>query len=101
MSNELALLLVPGLPLFGFVLLSMIGKRYFPKQSGIVGTVLMFASWVIACVMAYRYFFEIGKVDGVYQHMHAFKYVWLPFSENVSIDMGAMMDPISMIMIVV
>lgn len=101
MSDELALILVPALPLFGFVLLSMIGKRYFAKQSGLVGTLLLFASCAIACMTAYKYFFVTGKVDGVYQHMHAFKYVWLPFSENVSIDMGAMMDPLSMIMIVV
>lgn len=101
MSDQLALLLVPGLPLAGFVLLSMIGKRYFAKQSGLVGTLLMLASTAIAISTAYKYFFVTGKVDGVYQHMYAFKYVWLPFSENLSIDMGAMMDPISMIMIVV
>lgn len=101
MSDSLALLLVPGLPLFGFLLLSMIGKRYFAKQSGVVGTLILLASAAIAVSTAYKYFFVTGQVNGVYQHMYAYKYVWLPFTENVSIDMGAMMDPISMIMIVV
>lgn len=101
MTDSLALLLVPGLPLFGFVLLAIFGKRYFPKQSGMVGTLLMLVTCGIACATAYKYFFVTGNVDGVYLHQYAFKYVWLPFSETMSIDMGAMMDPISMIMIVV
>ena len=101
MTDSLALLLVPGLPLFGFLLLSMIGKRYFPKQSGMVGTMILFASCAIACMTAYKYFFEVGQVNGVYQHIYAYKYVWLPFTETLSIDMGAIMDPISMLMIVV
>lgn len=101
MSDSLALLLVPGLPIFGFLLLSMIGKRYFAKQSGLVGTLLMLVSCIIACATAYKYFFVTGNVDGVYIHRYAFKYVWLPFSDTVSIDMGAMIDPLSMIMIVV
>lgn len=101
MSDSLALLLVPGLPLFGFLLLSIIGKRYFAKQSGLVGTMLMFITCAIAVMTAYKYFFVTGKVDGVYQHIAAYKYVWLPFTDTLSIDMGAMMDPISMLMIVV
>jgi NADH-quinone oxidoreductase subunit L len=101
MSDSLALILVPGLPLFGFLLLSILGKRYFPKQSGMVGTMILFAACAIACMTAYRYFFEIGQVNGVYQHLTAYKYVWLPFTDTLSIDMGAIMDPISMLMIVV
>ncbi len=102
MTDSLALLLVPGLPFFGFLLLSIVGKRYFPKQSGMVGTLLMFATCAIAVITVYNYFFVTGKsVDGVYQHIHAYKYVWLPFTDTLSIDMGAMMDPISMLMIVV
>lgn len=67
-----------------------------------VGTLLMFATCAIAVMTAYKYFFITGKnLDGVYQHIHAYKYVWLPFTETLSIDMGAMMDPISMLMIVV
>jgi NADH-quinone oxidoreductase subunit L len=82
-------------------LLSIIGKRYFAKQSGMVGTLLMLVTCAIAVATAYRYFFLTGKADGVYQHLYAYKYVWLPFTETLSIDMGAMMDPISMLMIVV
>ncbi|HRF24343.1 MAG TPA: NADH-quinone oxidoreductase subunit L, partial [Chitinophagaceae bacterium] len=39
--------------------------------------------------------------NGVYQPVIAFKYTWLQFSENLSIDMGLYLDSISMMMIVV
>ncbi len=101
MLDSLALLLVPGLPIAGFLLIILFGRKYFPKASGMFGTTLMLVSATISLMTAYKYFFITGKVDGVYQHLQAFKFVWLPFSETMSIDMGAMMDPISMVMIVV
>jgi NADH-quinone oxidoreductase subunit L len=41
------------------------------------------------------------KVDGVYQKLFPLHYTWLQFSENLSIDMGIILDPISVMMIVV
>ena len=58
-------------------------------------------STVLAIYTAYGYFFEYGKVDGVYQKLIPLKYTWLQFSEGVSIDMGIMLDPISVMMLVV
>src|ERR1019366_9334615 len=50
---------------------------------------------------AYQYFFIDGKVNGVFQKIIALKYTWLQFSPNVSIDMSIILDPISVMMIVV
>src|ERR1019366_85978 len=50
---------------------------------------------------AYQYFFIDGKVNGVFQKIIALKYTWLQFSPNVSIDMGIILDPISVMMIVI
>jgi NADH-quinone oxidoreductase subunit L len=55
----------------------------------------------LAIYTAYGYFFEYGKVDGVYQKLIPLKYTWLQFSEGVSIDMGIFLDPISVMMLVV
>ncbi len=46
-------------------------------------------------------FLRFGKVDGVYQKIIPFQYTWLQFSEGVSINMGALIDPISVMMLVV
>ncbi len=93
--------LIPLLPLAAFVLLGLFGRKYFKTSAGLVGTTALLASTVLSVYAAYNYFFVDGKVDGVYQRITAFKYTWLEFSPSVSIDMGAIIDPISMMMIVV
>jgi NADH-quinone oxidoreductase subunit L len=93
--------LIPLLPLAGFVLLGLFGRKYFKSFSGIIGTTLLFTSTLIALITAYNYFFVDGKVNGVYQHISALKYPWLEFSPGISIDMGISLDPISVMMIVV
>jgi len=101
MSNATTIALIPLLPLAGFLLLGLFGKRYFKKSSGIIGTLLLLIAAVLALYTAYGYFFEYGKVDGVYQKVISLHYMWLQFSENLSIDMGIILDPISVMMIVV
>jgi len=93
--------LIPLLPLAGFVLLGIFGRRYFKNSSGIIGTGLLLVSAVLSLYAAYNYFFVDGKVGDSYQTITAFKLTWLSFSENVSIDMGIILDPISVMMLVV
>lgn len=99
MNNSLLILLIPLLPFAGFVLPGLFGKKYFGKHSGIIGTVLMLASTIIAVYTAYEYFTTYS--GGKYPREIAFQYTWLRFSETLSIDMGLLLDPISMMMIVV
>jgi NADH-quinone oxidoreductase subunit L len=89
--------LIPLLPLAGFVLLGLFGKKFPGKSAGYFGTVLLLLSTGIAIYTAYEYF----SAGAPYDRSVPFKYTWLKFSENVSIDMGLMLDPISMMMIVV
>jgi NADH-quinone oxidoreductase subunit L len=93
--------LIPLIPLTAFVVLGLFGRKYFKTSSGVIGTTALFASTVLSLFTAYNYFFIDGKVNGVYQKIIAFKYTWLEFAPNVSIDMGVILDPISVMMIVV
>ena len=93
--------LIPLLPLAGFVLLGLFGRKYFKKSSGIIGILLLLISTVLALYTAYQYFFVNGKVNDVYQTLVPVKYSWLQFSSNASIDMGITLDPISVMMLVV
>jgi NADH-quinone oxidoreductase subunit L len=102
--------LIPLLPFAGFLLLGLFGRKYFKQSSGIIGTGLLLVSTVLALYTAYNYFFvdarlnDIvgqGKTGGSYQSITALKFTWLSFSENVSIDMGIVLDPISVMMLVV
>src|SRR5260221_11284078 len=102
MPNATIIALIPLLPLAGFLLLGLFGKKYFnPAKGGIIGTLLLLIATVLALYTAFGYFFEYGKVDGVYQKLIPLHYTWLQFSENLSIDMGILLDPISVMMIVV
>ena len=101
MSYSSYIALIPLLPLAGFVLLGLFGRKYLGASSGIIGTGLLLVSCVLSLYTAYNYFFVDGKVGNSYQTITAIKFTWLSFSENVSIDMGIILDPISVMMLVV
>ena len=101
MNYQPYILLIPLLPLATFFLLGLFGRKYFNKSSGIIGTISLLVSTILSLYVAYHYFFVDGKINGAYQQIIAFKYTWITFSPNVSIDMGALLDPISVMMIVV
>ncbi|MDP4266335.1 MAG: NADH-quinone oxidoreductase subunit L [Bacteroidota bacterium] len=93
--------LVPLLPLFMFIFIGLTGHKFKPLVSGILGTLSIFTSLVISYTIAYQYFFNVGKVNGVYQKIIGFNTVWLQLTQNLHIDMGTLLDPISVMMIVV
>src|SRR5580765_3558154 len=101
MNNYNYIALIPLLPLAGFLLLGLFGRRYLKNSSGIIGTGLLLISAVLSLYNSYNYFFVDGKVGDTYQTITAIKFTWLSFSENVSIDMGIILDPISVMMLVV
>jgi NADH-quinone oxidoreductase subunit L len=84
-----------------FVLLGLFGRKYFKRSSGILATMLLLVSTGFALYTAYGYFFEYGKVNGVYQKLIPLQLNWLEFSPGLSIDMGIILDPISVMMLVV
>jgi NADH-quinone oxidoreductase subunit L len=101
MQNYSYILWIPLLPLLVFLVLGIFGRKYFKTYSGIVGTTSLLIATVLSVKAAGQYFLVDGKVNGVYQKIIAFKYVWLEFSPNVSIDMSIIIDPISVMMLVV
>ena len=101
MSNYLYILWIPLLPLATFVVLGLFGRKYFAKSAGIISTASLLTSTILSFVAAKQYFFVDGKVNGIYQKIIALKYTWLQFSPNVSIDMGVIVDPISVMMLIV
>lgn len=99
MPNATLISLIPLLPLAGFALLGLFGKKFPGRSAGYFGTALLLASAGIAIYTAYAYFTTASV--GHYPRLVPLQYTWLRFSENLSIDMGIMLDPISMMMIVV
>lgn len=101
MSNYAYIVWIPLLPLVTFLVLGIFGRKYFRTASGLIGTASLLASTILSLVAAKQYFFVDGKVNGIFQKIIALKYTWLEFSPNVSIDMSIIIDPISVMMLVV
>jgi NADH-quinone oxidoreductase subunit L len=102
MPTTAYIVLIVLLPLAGFVLLGLFGRRYFPRSSGVIGTVLVLASTVLALWIAYQFFFGNGNPVPVFRsHLIVLKAGWLVFSPHLAINLTAIIDPISVMMIVV
>jgi len=92
-------ILIPLIPLALFVILGIFSKKIPPSISGWIGSIGLGTTFVLSWYTAYTYFLG-GKVDGVYQTF-IYKYTWLNFTDNLHIDMGVLIDPISVMMLVV
>lgn len=92
------LILIPMLPLAGFVIPGIWGKKA-GKAAGYFGTLLMLASTIISLYIAWDYFSH--PVNGGNKAAVTVNYTWLRFTESLSINMGIMLDSISVLMIVV
>jgi NADH-quinone oxidoreductase subunit L len=89
------------IPLFLFILIGFFGHRFKPVVSGIVGTSGLFVSMVLSYFTAYQYFFLVPKVEETYQKLLGFNTVWLNLTEKLHIDLGVLLDPISVMMLIV
>ncbi len=101
MLSTSLIVLIPLLPVLSFILIALVGRRYFPSSCGILGTISLSVSFLLAVTVAYDYLFLVAKVGDTYQQIIPLKINWLQFSPNVSIDMGILLDPISVMMIVI
>ena len=100
MPDAIIIVLIPLLPLVSFLVLGLYGKKIFKNTAGIVGTFSLLVSFVLAAYTAYSFFHEYYGT-GSYPKLTPLKYTWLQFNEGMSIDMGILLDPISVMMIVV
>lgn len=84
-----------------FLVVSLLSDRLKPAVAGAISTVAILFAAVVSYSTAYLYFFQHGMVDGQYVMLIPFHYEWLKFSDTLIINMGIMIDPISVMMMVV
>ncbi len=89
------------IPLFLFVLIGFFGNRFKPVVSGIVGTSGLFVSMALSYYTAYQYFFLVPRVGDAFQKLIGYNTVWLRLTEKLHIDLGVLLDPISVMMLIV
>ena len=94
------IILIPLIPLAVFLLLGIYNQKIKPSVSGYIGVAGLTVSTLLSLYTAYQYFFVHGKVAGVYQTFVE-KTVWMHFTDTLHIDMGVLIDPISVMMLIV
>jgi NADH-quinone oxidoreductase subunit L len=98
--NYTYILLILLIPLAVFLLLGLFNKKIKPAVSGYIGVFGLLITTVFSFYTAFQYFFVIGKVDGAFPILGE-KTVWMNFTESLQIDMGFLIDPISVMMLIV
>jgi NADH-quinone oxidoreductase subunit L len=93
--------LIPLIPLFVFLFLGIFRNKLKPKMAGTIGVLGLSTTTILSLYTAYKYFFEVGKVEEVFQTIIATKTTWINFTDLLHIDMGILLDPISIMMLVV
>lgn len=89
------------IPLFVFVIVGFFGNKFKPIVSGIVGTSGLFVSMALSYYTAYQYFFNTVKVEDAFQKIIGYNTVWLQLTSKLHIDLGVLLDPISVMMLIV
>jgi NADH-quinone oxidoreductase subunit L len=92
---------IPLIPLFLFLLIGFFGTGFKPFVSGIASTTGLFASFLLSLYTAWKYFFSIGTLNNTYPTVIAAKTTWLQFTDKLHVDLGVLLDPISVMMLVV
>ncbi len=99
MSDYSYTLLIPLIPLIVFIVTGLFGMKWKPIVSGLMGTVGLVISFVLSLIAGYQYFF--ANATESFQSIIPFDWHWLTFSDNLQIKMGILLDPISVMMLVV
>lgn len=91
------------IPFLSFLITGLSALRIKPIIAGLIGTTGLGIGFILSWYTAIQYFFLDAscKVDGVYQKIYAFNEVWLNMTDKLHIDMGILIDPISVMMLVV
>lgn len=93
-------LLILILPLLSFVVLGLMDTKWKPKVAGTIGTTVLGIVTLLSYYTAWMYF-SSADMSGTYQKIIPFQMEWLRFTEHLHINLGILLDPISVMMLVV
>ena len=94
-------ILILALPALSFLLLALAGMKMSHRTAGIVGTLSLAAVAVLSYATACCYFTAGRTEEGLFPTLTPWNFEWLPFTSSLRIDMGILLDPISVLMLVV
>ena len=94
-------ILILLLPFLSFILIGLLGTKLRPVVAGAAGTVVTGIVTLLSYWTAFSYFSAGRDASGVYPAQMPWNFEWLPFGGSLQIDLGILLDPISVMMLVV
>ena len=94
-------ILILLLPFLSFLILGIGGKWMSHRTAGAIGTLILGAVAVLSYVTAFQYFYAPRLEDGTFATLIPYNFTWLPFTETLRFDLGILLDPISVMMLIV
>ena len=94
-------ILIMLFPLLSFLILGIGGKWMKPTLAGALGTLSLGAVTILSYITAWQYFTMPRLADGTFEKLMPYNFTWLRFTETLHFDLGILLDPISVMMLVV
>ena len=94
-------ILILLLPFLSFILTGLLGTRLKPVAAGTFGTAVTGTVALLSYWTAFSYFGAGRNAEGIYPTIIPWNAEWLPFGGSLHIDLGILLDPISVMMLVV
>jgi NADH-quinone oxidoreductase subunit L len=86
--------LIPALPLFGFLVILVLGRRLGEPRAGYFATAMVAGSFVVAAGV----FLDLMSKDAEERHHVVELFSWIPVG-NLHVDMAFLVDPLSITMV--
>ena len=96
-------ILILLLPFLSFLLLGIAGKWFSHRAAGLIGTCCLAVVTILSYMTAYDFFTLPRTAEGAIEAIPPVaNFTWLPFfSEGLKFEMGILLDPISVMMLIV
>ncbi len=101
MNSYAYTLLIPLIPFFVFVFVGMAEDKLKGKLGGLIGTAGLGIATFLSYYTAFKYFVADHVAGTGYTSLKAFELTWLHLTDKLTINLGILIDPISVMMLVV
>ena len=90
-----------AIPILSFLILGLCGMKMPHKAAGLLGTTAIATVAILSYIAAAIYFGAGRNDEGLFPTLIPYVLQWLPLGNTLSIEMGIMLDPISIMMLIV
>ena len=101
MLNVTNILIILFLPFINFLLLGLGSRSIKQPVSGTIATVSLLLAAGLSLMIGYQYFIVKGMVNGSFPPIELCRYPWMVFGSKLTIDMSLVLDPLTVMMLVV